>query len=78
MASTLEEQGSKEDVLFLELPAPPGWNKKVSAISAFYLIFLSLLYLAHLLCCEFAGTSVLEFELDYPYLEVRANGYPWN
>ncbi|CAK9329623.1 unnamed protein product [Citrullus colocynthis] len=28
MASTLEEQGSKEDVLFLELPAPPGWNKK--------------------------------------------------
>ncbi|XP_038880161.1 methyl-CpG-binding domain-containing protein 11-like isoform X2 [Benincasa hispida] len=28
MASTWEKQGSKEDVLFVELPAPPGWNKK--------------------------------------------------
>ena len=60
MASSVEEAG-REEVVSVELPAPPGWKKKVFSLSlcvSFLRVYFALLYVEF-----FAGFQFLKFWL---------------
>lgn len=54
MASSVEREGAREEVVSVELPAPPGWKKKV-------FVFLYAIFLHYFALYEFHRSSFLEF-----------------
>jgi hypothetical protein len=54
MASSVEREGVREEVVSVELPAPAGWKKKV-------FLFLYALFCSILLYINFTGLRFLNF-----------------
>jgi hypothetical protein len=54
MASSVEREGAREEVVSMELPAPPGWKKKV-------FLFLYALCCCILLYINLTGLRFLNF-----------------
>lgn len=54
MASSVEREGAREEVVSVELPAPPGWKKKV-------FVFLYAFFCTILLYMNFTGLRFLNF-----------------
>lgn len=56
MASSVEREGAREEVVSVELPAPAGWKKKV-----FPFLFLYALFCSIVLYMNFIGLRFLNF-----------------